>query len=1403
MKQMLVCPDYRVTNPYQNLLYSEFTKDVEVSYCDYNELNHIFNYDFFHLHWVTGFFMHSSTAEKAEQACEYVICKIKEYVSQGGVFLWTIHNLVSHDSKFPEVEKRFNESLGQLAYTVFVHNESLLEIINSSYYINKEKVTLIEHGNYIDTYSNNLTRKEAREYLELEESDKVFLFLGQIRPYKGINELLTAFSRLLSLHEGVKLVVAGQPVHPIKSGEISQLCSVDNIIVHEGVINDKDLQIYFNAADFCVLPYRNILTSGSVINALSFGCPVIGPFKGALVEIIQDGVNGFLYDSEVKDSLFKVMERALQSISPEMRKESKATAESLSWSRTNKKMLDVVDSINHKTTVSEYPDLDTKIISQPLNDDFNDLPELSIIVLSYNNHEEVLKLIKSLRQLQEDIKFNIIYVDNSSSNINENLLKHYFSDCYILKNYNNYGYAKGNNIGIKFAKDYLKSRWILISNPDVEYLDNSLKNLYEYAKSNPNYIVAPLTLRNDSDKVWSAGANIDLSGGVNVNHMASGEFYYEYHDKEPYEVDYVAGSCILVNADIFDKVGYIPEEYFLYYEETDWCLNSSFNGYQPLIQPKSLIRHHKSSEPIGEPPKEYYIYYYIRNTFLFSDKFSKTDHRKVYEDLNSRFIKPWLNKISERFPEMKNRYESLVERAVADGLKNITGKSLNDEPEIELRGQLDSVNKFKDTYVASGWAMNSLDDAETLEVDLYINYSYIGKTKANLNRRDLIEAGVSETGNHGYKFVINSSYFLEGENIVTAKYKNTYLTQKPKLLNIIKKKDLNVKVRIDGINGNLLQGWVVDKHNYLSKLNFELYCDNNYIGTYKANKFRKDLEQAFGFGGKHGFAVKLPFRFLDNEKHKFSIKVLNAQGNIVLEADRDLKSTRPQSHYSTEVSYDQWLYLNRFIDVHNPAFLEMKNYYDNLKNIFLEQSSDVDEPLISIIMPTFNRVNTVEVAINSVLNQSYHSWELIISDDGSSDGTIEFIKNNFIDDRIIILENEDNKGVSAARNVAIEHSKGDLITYLDSDNYWDKDYLKIVNIFYSNYPDRNCSYAGQEVREYFEVDSSTSFDHVAFIRLGAFDYNLLLDCNYIDLNVFSHRKHLYNELGGFDEDMRRLVDWDLIVRYTKENQPIYIPFMLSHYYMGYADNQITQLESYGYAYHIFNKKREKIRKDLYQTFNLNDRALRDSAQSRLAFSLSNDKNIPVDILNLEKTITSICMSASMANTLVDIYIDKDINIPDVVNGLISENVSIYDKEVEHIDYAALIKLDIGVLLSNNFCAKLVELCQNNSKEYAYIPTTINLNSRYDRTLNPYAKAVQYLDVTVGTHNNSVVTFNNIQDLNENRLKFDAYKGFQAIILCRSDISPYHLGQLGDDYINNYLKVSSERLVKLDDFIVFT
>lgn len=318
--------------------------------------------------------------------------------------------------------------------------------------------------------------------------------------------------------------------------------------------------------------------------------------------------------------------------------------------------------------------------------------------------------------------------------------------------------------------------------------------------------------------------------------------------------------------------------------------------------------------------------------------------------------------------------------------------------------------------------------------------------------------------------------------------------------------------------------------------------------TVTADKFRKDLASK-GIGeGKAGFVLDVPLEVIVNLPESFEVSLWDKKLNKLV--DKVQYNNQP---VFTPRNFDEYLKYSMIMPIAYAPFSEnFKRCFAFMENVATRLANHDSTTLVSVIMPVYNREDVVKESILSVLGQSYQNFELIIVDDGSTDNTVGVIE-SIKDSRIILLKNGQNKGCSYSRNLAVSKSKGDYIFYLDSDNTWDSRYLKVMVGAFETISDASAVYCGQYL---FKQNS----DKCYAVRFASFNKSLLENRNYIDLNCFGHTRKSFDAIGGFDTSLRRLVDYDFILKLSSLFDVYSVPVILSNYYFNKASNTITETE---------------------------------------------------------------------------------------------------------------------------------------------------------------------------------------------------------------------------------------------------
>jgi glycosyltransferase involved in cell wall biosynthesis len=300
---VMMWPHYR-DNPYQHLLYAGLEDRAEIVIGDIDaaieaqERLKRRGPVVFHLHWLNALLRGVTDPAMARAAVDGFVARLERFVQGGGRLVWTIHNTLSHDGPFRDLEVALSGRIAELAHALHVHSEASISEIAAHFDLPRDKVHVSRHGSYVGAYPDRVDRATARAQLGLDPSDEVILFSGQVRPYKGVEELVSVFRRLLAERPRLRLLIAGEAKHDPLAEISPALTPGEAARIHMTgrFLNDDELQLFFRAADIAVYPYRAILTSGSLLAAMSFGLPAAIPAVGMTRELMEGRDVGALYD---------------------------------------------------------------------------------------------------------------------------------------------------------------------------------------------------------------------------------------------------------------------------------------------------------------------------------------------------------------------------------------------------------------------------------------------------------------------------------------------------------------------------------------------------------------------------------------------------------------------------------------------------------------------------------------------------------------------------------------------------------------------------------------------------------------------------------------------------------------------------------------------------------------------------------------------------------------------------------------------------------------------------------------------------------------------------------------------------------------------------------------------------
>lgn len=304
-------------NPFQRLLYSR-SSECGFAVVPTLQLNHLGRVHWggrsvLHVHWLASVLKDVNTRRAAEIRIASFRSEMSAWRAAGHKLVWSMHNVLPHDCRFPDAEVELRRALVEGVDAVHVLSRASIEEARKFYDLPDERVFHVPHPSYEGWYANVDDAISARLDLDLPADGFNILFFGSLQPYKGVVELIGAFTRLHERHPGrrLNLVVAGKPVDAGYVAQIQEAAANHPAIRFiPSAMEERQIQVLFNAADVVAAPYRRTLNSGVAMLAATFRKPLVAPCAGGVYETFSEDP-ALLYQSEAEDGLLEALDRSL------------------------------------------------------------------------------------------------------------------------------------------------------------------------------------------------------------------------------------------------------------------------------------------------------------------------------------------------------------------------------------------------------------------------------------------------------------------------------------------------------------------------------------------------------------------------------------------------------------------------------------------------------------------------------------------------------------------------------------------------------------------------------------------------------------------------------------------------------------------------------------------------------------------------------------------------------------------------------------------------------------------------------------------------------------------------------------------------------------------------------------
>jgi beta-1,4-mannosyltransferase len=284
-----------------------------------------------HLHWLARVLRGVEDETEGLERVSSFVAALDAFRMAGGQIIWTVHNVLPHDTAYPALDRALRKAVVARADLVHVLSAGTVDAAAPSYDIPSAKVVHLPHPAYLGVYPDDVSEADARTHYQLGGDDIVYAFVGNVRPYKGVDDLVAAFESITAGPARAdgrrrRLLVAGLPsAQPEIADLLARLERNADIVVDARRIPADELSLPLRASDVVVLPHRESLNSGALLLALSFGRPVVAAASPGVTETVDEDA-AITFAAGDRLALAQALVAADRLMTPEAREAALATA---------------------------------------------------------------------------------------------------------------------------------------------------------------------------------------------------------------------------------------------------------------------------------------------------------------------------------------------------------------------------------------------------------------------------------------------------------------------------------------------------------------------------------------------------------------------------------------------------------------------------------------------------------------------------------------------------------------------------------------------------------------------------------------------------------------------------------------------------------------------------------------------------------------------------------------------------------------------------------------------------------------------------------------------------------------------------------------------------------------------